>query len=89
MATQIVHAPSVLQKLLYPMQESTELTSQEFRLVEFIWLGMTNKEIAFCLGTTKHAIKNYLRRIYDKRGFFNRVELAMWYEKEYSDKLMK
>lgn len=43
--------------------------------------GMKNGEIAEKIGTTEHVIKNHLRTIYDKLGFYNRVELAMWYVK--------
>jgi DNA-binding NarL/FixJ family response regulator len=42
--------------------------------------GRKNREIANFLGTTEHVVKNDLRVIYDKLGFWNRVELALWYE---------
>ena len=42
---------------------------------------MKNAQIAAALGTTEHMVKNYLRVIYDKVGVWNRVELALWYEK--------
>lgn len=42
---------------------------------------MKNAEVGAALGTTEHVVKNYLRRIYDKLGLWNRVELALWYEK--------
>lgn len=32
------------------------------------------------MGTTEHVVKNYLRVVYDKLGFGNRVELALWHE---------
>lgn len=31
--------------------------------------------------TSEHVIKNLLRSIYDKLGLWNRVELALWYER--------
>ena len=43
--------------------------------------GLKNKEIAVLAGTTEHVVKNYLRRIYDKLGLWNRTEVALWYVK--------
>lgn len=37
-----------------------------------------NKEIAFQLGTSEQVIKNYLRKIYDKLGVVDRLELALY-----------
>ena len=37
-----------------------------------------SKEIAFQLGTTEQVIKNYLRKIYDKLGVSDRLELALY-----------
>ena len=39
--------------------------------------GMRNKEIAYQIGTTEQVIKNYLRKIYDKLGVSDRLELAL------------
>ena len=36
--------------------------------------------MARAIGTTRQVVKNYLRAIYDKLGFDNRVELALWHE---------
>src|SRR5450755_3008618 len=49
-------------------------------LIQRVAEGCKNREIADSLGTTEHVVKNYLRRIYDKLGLWNRVELALWYE---------
>jgi DNA-binding CsgD family transcriptional regulator len=32
------------------------------------------------IGTTEYVVKNHLRIIFDKLGFWNRVEPALWYE---------
>jgi DNA-binding NarL/FixJ family response regulator len=40
---------------------------------------MRNKEIASQLGTTEQVIKNYLRKIYDKLGVSDRLELALYW----------
>jgi len=39
---------------------------------------MRNKEIAYQIGTTEQVIKNYLRKIYDKLGVSDRLELALY-----------
>jgi DNA-binding NarL/FixJ family response regulator len=40
---------------------------------------MRNKEIACQLGTTEQVIKNYLRKVYDKLGVSDRLELALYF----------
>ncbi len=42
--------------------------------------GLRNSEVAEVIGTTEYVVKNHLRIIFDKLGFWNRVELALWYE---------
>ena len=54
------------------------LSPKETEIVGGITRGMRNKEIAFELGTTEQVIKNYLRKIYDKLGVADRLELAMY-----------
>jgi DNA-binding NarL/FixJ family response regulator len=40
--------------------------------------GMRNKEVAYQIGTTEQVVKNYLRKIYDKLGVADRLELALY-----------
>ena len=40
--------------------------------------GKRNKEIAFQLETTEQVIKNYLRKIYERLGVTDRLELALY-----------
>ena len=54
------------------------LTAKELRIVALIVQGYKNKEIATQLGTTEQVIKNYLRKIYDKLGVSDRLELALY-----------
>jgi len=54
------------------------LTAKELRIVALIVQGYKNKEIASQLGTTEQVIKNYLRKIYDKLGVSDRLELALY-----------
>lgn len=53
------------------------LSPKEKAIITCITKGMRNKEIAFELGTTEQVIKNYLRKIYDKVGVTDRLELAL------------
>jgi len=39
---------------------------------------MRNREIADQIGTTEQVIKNYLRKVYDKLGVSDRLELALY-----------
>ena len=50
------------------------------QVIELVAQGLKNSEVADAIGTTEHVVKNHLRTIYDKLGFWNRVELALWYE---------
>jgi hypothetical protein len=39
---------------------------------------MKNKDIAAEVGTTEQVVKNYLRKIYDKLGVNDRLDLALY-----------
>lgn len=50
-------------------------------LIKLVTAGLKNKDIAKTMRITEDAVKNRIRRIFDQLGFYNRVELAMWYIK--------
>ena len=54
------------------------LTPKEMRIVALIVQGCKNREIALRLKTTEQVIKNYLRKVYDKLGVSDRLELALY-----------
>lgn len=54
------------------------LSNKEVAIISCITRGMRNKEIAYQIGTTEQVIKNYLRKIYDKLGVSDRLELALY-----------
>jgi DNA-binding NarL/FixJ family response regulator len=54
------------------------LTERELSIISCITQGMRNKEIAYQIGTTEQVIKNYLRKVYDKLGVSDRLELALY-----------
>jgi len=55
-----------------------KLSAKELQIISGITRGMRNKEIAYQIGTTEQVIKNYLRKIYDKLGVSDRLELALY-----------
>jgi len=54
------------------------LTDKELLIVACVTQGMKNKEIASEVGTTEQVVKNYLRKVYDKLGVSDRLELALY-----------
>jgi DNA-binding NarL/FixJ family response regulator len=51
------------------------LSARERQVVQYLAAGMTNRDIAESLGLSRHTIKNYLFRIFDKLGVSSRTEL--------------
>jgi DNA-binding NarL/FixJ family response regulator len=56
----------------------THLSDKEMLIISCVTQGMKNKEIAHEVGTTEQVVKNYLRKIYDKLGVSDRLELALY-----------
>lgn len=54
------------------------LSPKELSIIGCVSQGMRNKEIAYKIGTTEQVVKNYLRKIYDKLGVSDRLELALY-----------
>jgi DNA-binding NarL/FixJ family response regulator len=54
------------------------LSQLELRITALVVQGRKNREIALHLGSTEQGIKNSLRRIFDKTGVFDRLELALF-----------
>ncbi|MBZ5704643.1 MAG: response regulator transcription factor [Acidobacteriia bacterium] len=55
-----------------------QLTPKESLIVSCVTQGMKNREIALRVGTTEQVVKNYLRKVYDKLGVADRLELALF-----------
>jgi DNA-binding NarL/FixJ family response regulator len=59
-------------------RSKVQLTPKESMIVTCVTQGMKNKEIAVRVGTTEQVVKNYLRKVYDKLGVADRLELALY-----------
>jgi DNA-binding NarL/FixJ family response regulator len=55
-----------------------QLTPNELRIIAYVVQGFRNREIAVRMGMTESGVKNALRKIFDKTGVFDRLELALY-----------
>jgi len=53
-------------------------SEKEMLIISGVTQGLKNKDIAVQVGTTEQVVKNYLRKIYDKLGVADRLELALY-----------
>jgi DNA-binding NarL/FixJ family response regulator len=60
------------------VKSAPRLSPKEMAIISYISQGKRNKEIAHHIGTSEQVIKNYLRKIYDKLGVSDRLELALY-----------
>ena len=54
------------------------LTRRERELINLLAQGLLNKEIAYEMDITERTIKNMLVKLYDKLGYNNRTEVAVY-----------
>jgi DNA-binding NarL/FixJ family response regulator len=64
-------------KLMTP-PDRVRLSPKEQQIISGVTQGLRNKEIAQGVGTTEQVVKNYLRKVYDKLGVSDRLELALY-----------
>ena len=76
--TLVIEAYRAQAAALVSPKSQPRLSPKEMSIISCITQGKRNKEIAFQLGTTEQVIKNYLRKIYDKLGVSDRLELALY-----------
>lgn len=67
------------------------LTDKELFVARLVADGLQNKQIAVLVGQSEDGVKNRMIKIFDKLGFDNRLELALWYVKniEHGEKKCK
>jgi two-component system nitrate/nitrite response regulator NarL len=56
----------------------SQLSAREMEVVNCLAEGLSNREIAERLKLSKHTVKNYMFRIFDKLGVSSRVELLFY-----------
>jgi len=54
------------------------LSPNELRIIAYVVQGFRNREIAARMSMTESGVKNALRKIFDKTGVFDRLELALY-----------
>jgi DNA-binding NarL/FixJ family response regulator len=64
---------------------AAKLSERDLRIAMLIHCAHSNAEIGALLGTTEQTVKNSVRMLFDKLGFWNRLELALWYEVHHCD----
>ncbi len=72
-----------------PLPERVEpnlLTPRENQVLELVAQGLTNKEIATQLVISENTVRSHLRFILDKLHMNNRVQAALWFQKEKHEK---
>ena len=74
----VIEAYRAQASMLTSPRTQPRLSEKELAIIGCITRGMRNKEIAYQIGTTEQVIKNYLRKIYDKLGVSDRLELALY-----------
>jgi len=74
----VIDAYRAQASLLMNPKLQPKLSTKELAIISCITRGMRNKEIAYQVGTTEQVVKNYLRKIYDKLGVADRLELALY-----------
>ena len=55
-----------------------QLTRNELRIIAYVVQGFRNREIAVRMDMNESGVKNTLRKIFDKTGVFDRLELALY-----------
>lgn len=60
------------------MRVRRRLNPYELEIIANVVRGYKNREIAARMGISEHAVKNGLRKIFDKMGVYDRLELALF-----------
>lgn len=61
------------------MKLRDELTAKEFERVGLLTLGLSLKDIASIVGISEFASRNAFRKMYEKTGTSDKLELAVRY----------
>jgi two-component system nitrate/nitrite response regulator NarL len=56
----------------------SRLSKREREVAELVAAGLSNRSVSEKLGLSRHTVKNYLFRIFEKLGISTRIELVMY-----------
>src|SRR3984893_8920758 len=56
----------------------TSLSKRELEIAGLVATGLSNIEVSDKLGLSRHTVKNYLFRIFEKLGISTRIELVLF-----------
>src|ERR1700743_1952749 len=76
--TWVIEAYRTQASALTSPKNQPRLSPKELAIINCITQGKRNKEIAYQLGRRDEVIKNSLRKVYDKLGVSDRLELALY-----------
>jgi two-component system nitrate/nitrite response regulator NarL len=68
----VMQAPAPVQAKL------TALSKREEEIARLLASGLSNGEVAQSLSLSRHTVKNYLFRVYEKLGISTRIELVLY-----------
>jgi DNA-binding NarL/FixJ family response regulator len=74
----VIEAYRAQASLLTSPRNRVKLSTKELQIITGVTQGLRNKDIAQEVGTTEQVVKNYLRKVYDKLGVSDRLELALY-----------
>jgi DNA-binding NarL/FixJ family response regulator len=81
-ATKVVKLFSQMAKADYSIQveerNERDLTKTEWKIIEQVEFGASNKEIAENLNLSEGTVRNYLSAVLNKLGLRDRTQLAIW-----------
>jgi DNA-binding NarL/FixJ family response regulator len=63
----------------------TALSKREDEIARLVASGLSNSEVAQRLSLSRHTVKNYLFRVYEKLGISTRIELVLYVLSRYRD----
>jgi DNA-binding NarL/FixJ family response regulator len=74
----VIEAYRAQASLLTSPRNRVKLSPKDLQIITGVTQGLRNKDIAQEVGTTEQVVKNYLRKVYDKLGVSDRLELALY-----------
>ena len=69
--------PKLAREVAKRVRDAGELSRQEYRVMELVVEGKTNKEIAAALALSEKTVKNYLANAFQKLGVARRSQAAV------------